>query len=257
MNMIFIGASGYSYDDWRGHFYPPDLAKTKYLEYYALYLSAVELNFTYYKPPLANTMEQMVKRTKGKVHFAVKLHGSMTHERNAWPEDYKKFLEACKPLEQAGVLGAYLAQFPFSFHETPANRDYLRHLREYMEDRDVVAEMRNAKWLNPDALAVLRELSLGFCNVDEPQLEGLLPPTDIATSDIGYVRFHGRNAAQWWQQEKPEQRYNYLYTEAELREWVPRIKQLEKVTKRTYIFTNNHFESKAVKNALMLIDLLK
>jgi len=255
--MILVGTSGYSYDDWRGHFYPPELSKNKWLEFYAQHLPAVEINYTYYRPPAARTLAGMVERTRGKMNFAVKLHGSMTHERTAAPENYRAFLDACMPMREAGVLGTLLAQFPYSFHHNPANCDYLRRLREHLPDSDVVVEMRNARWVKQETFALLKELNFGWCNVDEPRLKGLLPPTAVATSDVGYVRFHGRNAEKWWQHERPEQRYDYLYTEAELAEWIPKLKQLEKLTKRTYAFTNNHFESKAVKNALMLIDLLK
>jgi uncharacterized protein YecE (DUF72 family) len=255
--VILVGAAGYSYDDWRGHFYPADLPKTKFLEYYAERLPAVEINYTYYQPPTRRTMEAMRARTKGRLHFAVKLHGSMTHDRTAAPEAYGEFVAACAPLAEAGVLGALLAQFPFSFHATGESCDYLRRLRDQLPGQDVVVEMRNAAWVKQETFDLLKELNFGWCNVDEPRLRGLMPPTALATSDVGYVRFHGRNAAKWFQHEHAYERYDYLYSEDELREWVPRIRQIANLTKRTYVFTNNHFESKAAINALMLITLLR
>jgi uncharacterized protein YecE (DUF72 family) len=255
--MIYIGASGYSYDDWRGPFYPPDLPKNRFLEYYAAHFPAVEINYTYYRPPAARTTEAMVAKSGGQVHFAVKLHGSMTHERTAGVDDYRRFWEACEPMRAAAVFGALLAQFPYSFHATPENRDYLRRLRDHLPDADLVVEMRNARWVTQETFELCKELRFGWCNVDEPRLPGLMPVTAVATSPVGYVRFHGRNAAKWYRHEHAEERYNYLYNEDELREWVPRIRELNELTDRTYVFANNHFEGKAVKNAQMLMALLK
>ncbi len=255
--MIYVGTSGFSYDDWRGHFYPADLPKNQFLTYYAQRLNALEVNFTYYRMPTARTMAGLADKSEGRVNFVVKLHGAMTHERTAAPEDYRAFLEACAPLCEQNHLGALLAQFPFSFHCNEANRDYLKNLRERLGESDVVVEMRNARWLKQETFELLKDLRFGWCNVDEPQLKGLLPPTAVATSDIGYVRFHGRNAQKWFQHKHAYERYNYLYTQDELAEWTPKIKMLENLTKRTYAFTNNHFEAKAVTNALMLLDLLR
>lgn len=255
--MILVGCSGYSYDDWRGHFYPPELPKNQFLAYYAQHFAAVEVNYTYYKMPAARTLEAMVKNSGGALQFAVKLHGSMTHERNAQPEDYRAFRDACRPMAEQGVLGALLAQFPYSFHDLPENRDYLRRLRDQLPDTNLVVELRNSRWIRQSTFEFLGEMNCGWCNVDEPQLPGLLPPTAVATSDTGYVRFHGRNAAKWFKHERPEERYDYLYSAEELNEWTPRLRTLQDRTKRTYVFTNNHFEAKAVKNALMIVELLK
>jgi uncharacterized protein YecE (DUF72 family) len=255
--MFLVGTSGYSYDDWRGIFYPADLPKNRYLDFYAARFAAVEINYTYYRMPARRTLETMAQKTGGKLNFAVKLHGSMTHERTAGPAEFLAFREACKPLSEAGVLGPLLAQFPFSFHANADNRDYLRRLREQLPDLDVVAEMRNAQWVRQGVFELLKELEIGWCNVDEPNLHGLMPRTAVATSPIGYVRFHGRNAEKWYQHERAEERYDYLYTEQELAEWRPGLESLDKLTRRTYVFTNNHFEAKAVKNAMMIVDLLK
>ena len=92
--------------------------------------------------------------------------------------------------------------------------------------------------------------------MDEPRLKGLLPPVAVATSPIGYVRLHGRNREKWWQHDNPSERYDYLYPEAELREWVPKIHALEKITDKVYVFMNNHPQGKAVQNAKHLQHLL-
>ena len=92
--------------------------------------------------------------------------------------------------------------------------------------------------------------------MDEPQLEGLLPPTAHVTSDTGYVRFHGRNAAKWWDHEEGWERYDYRYSRDELEEWVPRIRKLMEETETLFVFYNTHFKGKSVDNAMDLLDLL-
>jgi uncharacterized protein YecE (DUF72 family) len=83
-----------------------------------------------------------------------------------------------------------------------------------------------------------------------------MPRIVKATSPIGYVRFHGRNAAKWWQHEHAYERYDYLYTEDELAEWVPKIRELADETDKTYLFFNNHYQGKAGQNAQMMAQLL-
>ena len=100
-----------------------------------------------------------------------------------------------------------------------------------------------------EVLAFLKEKDLGFVCVDMPRLERLIPPIVRATTAIGYLRFHGRLAPTWWEHKEPSMRYDYLYSEEELQEWVPKIKELEAQTEVTYLFMNNHPGGKSVKNA--------
>jgi uncharacterized protein YecE (DUF72 family) len=161
-----------------------------------------------------------------------------------------------EPLVERGMLGCVLGQFPWSFKATPQNREALEQFRAALPELPVVIEFRNSGWVSEETFALLRELEMGFCCVDEPRLKGLMPPVVQATSPIGYVRFHGRNAAKWWQHEQAYERYDYLYTEDELAEWVPKIRELAEETERTYLFFNNHYEGKAGQNAQMLARLL-
>ncbi|MBU4449859.1 MAG: DUF72 domain-containing protein, partial [Actinobacteria bacterium] len=78
-----------------------------------------------------------------------------------------------------------------------------------------------------------------------------------STSGIGYLRFHGRNGKCWWEHEKAYQRYDYMYSQDELQEWIPRIKEINNNTKKSFIYFNNHYKAKAAKSALMFLDLLK
>ena len=176
MAVILIGTSGYSYDDWRGPFYPEGLAKDRFLTFYAEHFPVCEINFTYYRPPDARTMAGMLHKSGGRVELVVKAPKELTHERVDDPVPAARGLVAAlAPLRDAGVLGAVLLQFPFSFHATEANRDYLRRVRELMPDLPLVVEVRNARWISEATFDLLREHGLAFCNVDEPRLDGLLP----------------------------------------------------------------------------------
>ncbi len=251
--MISVGTSGFSYADWVGPFYPKTLAKQDFLSYYSQHFRVCELNFSYYRVPTAQTLERMIQTSDGQVEFVIKANKAMTHERNSDNSQvFTSFIDALMPLRERQVLGAVLAQFPFSFHNTPGNREYVKRVRELLEDIPLVIEFRHHNWVKEATFAMLKQLGCGFCCVDEPQLPGLLPPLAVATSPIGYVRFHGRNREAWWQHNDPAERYNYYYTEAELQEWVPRIQRLAKHTRKVYVFTNNHPHGQAVQNAKRL-----
>jgi uncharacterized protein YecE (DUF72 family) len=116
----------------------------------------------------------------------------------------------------------------------------------------VVIEFRNADWLTPDTFDWLRSNNLCFCCVDEPGLPKLIPGIAEVTGDIAYVRFHGRNAAKWWQHEHAYERYDYEYSTEELQEWLPRIQKLESQAANTFVFANNHWQSKSVNTIRQL-----
>lgn len=255
--MIRIGTSGFSYDDWKGHFYPRSVKRADMLSYYAGVFPTVEINTTYFGLPGPGVMAQMVRKVPPGFDFSVKANREMTHSGRFQPEVFAQFRETVAPLRDEAMLGCVLAQFPWSFKATPENRGYLEALREALEGMPVVVEFRNADWIEAPTFALLRSLGLGFCCVDEPRLRGLVPPVSTATSSIGYVRFHGRNAEKWWNHKEALERYNYLYSTPELEEWTAPITQLSAQTQTTYVYFNNHFEGKAGQNARLLAELLK
>jgi uncharacterized protein YecE (DUF72 family) len=154
------------------------------------------------------------------------------------------------------MLGAVLAQFPWKYRPTPENRRFLAKVRDELPDMPVVVEFRNADWAAAGTFDLLRELELGYCCVDEPRMKTLMPPVVTATSDIAYVRFHGRNNEQWWKGDAT-QRYAYRYSEPELMEWVPKVEQLAGATDKTYVFFNNHNVGNAAQNAEQLALLIE
>jgi uncharacterized protein YecE (DUF72 family) len=239
--MILIGTSGFSYKDWVGPYYPEKLPKKDWLAFYAREFKTCELNFTYYRLPDARTLERMAAKVPADFLFTLKASGELTHERTDNEAAFAQFVAALEPLVETGKFGCVLAQFPYSFHATEANRDYLRFLREHLEDLPVVVEFRNAKWLTPETFALLRENCLGFCCVDE----------------TAYVRFHGRNAKKWWRHDEAWERYDYTYSDEELSEWVPKIENLAEQAEKTFLFANNHWQGQSVGTARQLIMLLE
>lgn len=255
--MILVGTAGYSYPDWIGPVYPEGIKKGEMLEYYAQEFGFTEINSTYYGMPNKYMMWNLVKKTPDDFQFVVKAHQSMTHKRSAGKDEFAAFKEAIKPLADAGKLGGLLAQFPYSFHRTKANVEYLKWFAGHFAEVPVAVEFRNDKWIGEETFALLAENGLTFTCVDEPDIHGLVKPVVKVTAAMAYVRFHGRNTAKWYDYQESYERYNYLYSENELAEWTPRIRELEAKANKVFVSLNNHYQGQAVRNARMIREMLK
>jgi uncharacterized protein YecE (DUF72 family) len=255
---VRVGTSGYSFKDWVGPFYPVGTKPAEQLEIYARRFDCLEVNVTYYRVPDAKLMEGMHRRTPSGFDFMVKLHGDMTHKQSHDPELYRTFREAMRPLQDAGKLQGLLAQFPYGFKNTQVNRGFLAELRERLPDAPLFVEFRHAGWIVEPVFPFLQHLRLGYVSVDEPALPGLVPPVARATTDVGYVRLHGRNAAKWYAggERGGSERYDYLYSEQELQDWVLKIRQMVQEARQVYVFFNNCHAGKAPVNAQAMKDLL-
>jgi uncharacterized protein YecE (DUF72 family) len=244
--VLYFGTSGFSYNDWVGNFYPHGMPRREWLSYYAREFNSLELNSTFYALPKLSVLEAMVDKTGDGFLFSVKANQEMTHQRQQDNRVFVAFVHMLQPFIDAGKLGCVLAQFPYSFGFSRQNCDYLALFRERLGDLPMVVEFRNSQWLKLEIFDWLRNRNLGFCCVDEPQLPKLLPPLAEVTSSIGYVRFHGRNTAKWWQHEHAYERYDYTYSVEELKEWLPRISKLKSLAEKTFIFANNHWRGQAI-----------
>ncbi len=253
--MIYIGTSGYSFRDWIGPFYPSGTRSAEMLSHYARIFPAVEINSTYYRVPTARVFAGMAERTPPGFRFMVKLPSGATHERSRDRGTLESFLAAVAPLETAGKLRGFLAQFPFSFRPGGESRTHLRFLREAVGERPLFAEFRHESWARPETFALLESTGIGFCAVDEPRLAGLFPPVVRPTGQVGYVRFHGRNAGAWWSGDGSA-RYDYLYSDRELTEWAEMIRQLEAHSRDTFVFFNNCHAGQAAENAQRMAAIL-
>jgi uncharacterized protein YecE (DUF72 family) len=253
---IRIGASGFSFKDWKGPFYPENIRQEKLLEFYANFFDVVEINTTYYRIPSARTFADMVRRTDSSFDFTVKLHQSMTHGREGDLQPFQDFVDAIRPLDENGRLLGLLAQFPAGFRYSEDNLSSLGWVRLKLGRFPFFAEFRHISWMRDDVMARLRELDAGWCCVDEPQLDGLLPPAADVTCRTAYVRFHGRNDIDWYHPRPGSDRYNYDYSDRELREWLPKIESLAARSEQVLLFYNNCHFGNAPNNAKKMKKLL-
>lgn len=254
--MIHVGTSGFGYRDWVGPVYPRGIRSRDMLPFYAERFSALELNSTFYGMPTATRMAALQARAGGRLRFVIKAHRSITHERTAGEIAAREFLAALEPFQSADSLGGVLLQFPFSFHNSASSRRYLYMLSRIFTGIAVTVELRNSDWLTDALFPWLTQLGFSFCCVDQPALPGLLPRQSHITVSPGYLRFHGRNGELWWEHEHPWQRYDYLYREGELREWLPALQSMIAEVDEVFVFFNNHYGGQAVANAELLIQLL-
>lgn len=250
--MIRIGTSGFHYNDWKGNFYPSNVAKSQWFDHYSREFDCVELNASYYAWLTERTVLSLVARAPAGFSFTVKLHRSLTHERDDRESAIRKTKEQNRPFAESGMLGTTLAQFPNSFRHSKTNEDYIAWLAYELAPLNV--EFRHESWHRSSDL--YRKVGVGAVCVDEPEIPGLVPWDVSSASEIGYVRFHGRNAAAWYNHEHSFERYDYLYSLEQLEGRVPDIQTLSAETSATYVFFNNHYGAQAVTNARQLKGLL-
>jgi uncharacterized protein YecE (DUF72 family) len=273
--MIRFAPAGWDYPDWYGKVYP--LPKPKGFDplvYLSQFVSAIEINSTFYRPPSPKTCASWRDRVAGRpdFRFTAKLSQRFTHERGtAWTTaEVDEVRAGFDVLQQAGLLGAVLLQFPWSYRNSDENREWLRDLLTAFQMYRLVVEVRHASWNAGDVYAELAERGVGIANIDQPLFRNSLKPAALATSSVGYVRVHGRNFLDWFrppQRAEPEAapdrkavlasrdaKFNYLYSLDELTPWVERIKTVAALppVADLFVVTNNHYEGQAVANLIQL-----
>jgi uncharacterized protein YecE (DUF72 family) len=265
----WIGTAGWIYDDWAGIFYP--IARPRGfqpLAYYARFFNFAEVNATFYRvmPPSAAEAWCRAVAFRPDFAFSLKLWQGLTHERPATlPEREVGTIRAlCDVLAAQGRLASILMQFPWSFRATPENADYLQRLLEALAPLPCTVEIRHAGWHTPEFFALLREHGATFCNIDQPLLRDCAPPSSVATAPLGYLRLHGRNAANWFREKvgaavgahavkaTGTERYDYYYPPAEVEEMARLAEALAAQASRVAVTTNNHYRGQAAADALLL-----
>ncbi|MCL4217828.1 MAG: DUF72 domain-containing protein [Candidatus Hydrogenedentes bacterium] len=255
---IHIGTAGWSYEDWKGIVYPPDMPGTTHpLELLSQWFDVVEVNSTFYRPPSARNCASWVEKVADKPRFAftVKLWQRFTHERGSFPTDaeVRTYCDGIQPLVEAGRLGAILVQFPWSFKRTDANRRWLAAVMDAFADYPLALEIRHSSWNRPEVFEGLAERQAAFCNIDQPLFRDSIAPSDKVTARVGYVRLHGRNAQDWFREDASrDERYDYLYSAEELSPWIEKIRAMRQRVNELFVITNNHYRGQAVVNALEL-----
>jgi uncharacterized protein YecE (DUF72 family) len=259
---LFVGPAGWSYPDWNGIVYPTHKPHNFHeASYLAEFFDTIEINTSFYQPLRPAMAAQWIERVEANPRFlfTAKLWQKFTHEGGTTEADEKAVREGFDVLMEAQLLGAVLLQFPFSFHHTEENLRRLKSILKAFETYPLAVEVRHSSWARKDFYELLHAKGIGFCNIDQPVIGKSISPSERATSRVGYIRLHGRRYDTWFTDDPavpPEERYNYLYNEKELEPWVERIRHVKDSTDSTFVVTNNHYEGKAIVNALQLIRLL-
>ncbi len=275
-------------------FYPRGISTAESrLRYYADNFDVVEADSPYYSIPDINTTEQWAERTPQKFVFNVKAYGALTghavdpkslpvdiaaslpkaerEKKNIYvkePEMLKtlaqRFRDALKPLISTGKLGVVVFQFPSWFLYRRSNLDYILKCQELMQGIHIAVEFRHGSWLTEDkrnsVLHFLREYRFIYVSADEPQYGSLasIPFVPEVTGAIAYFRFHGRNKDNWLKRGiDTSLRFDYQYSDAELKEFVPAIKEADMRAKQTYCMFNNCHGAKAVRNAKRMKEMIR
>jgi uncharacterized protein YecE (DUF72 family) len=260
---IRIGPAGWSYSDWAGYVYPLRRPKNFHeAAFLAQFFDTIEINTSFYAPIRPDYAQQWLDyiAVNPRLLFTAKMWQKFTHNPSPTPEDERSVRAGFDVLQKAGKLGAVLLQFPFSFHRTAETTTNLAKLLKRFADYPLAVELRHASWSDAEVFDLLREHRAAFCNIDQPIIGRSLEPSDEATSPIGYVRLHGRRYDTWFSDDpeiEPHERYNYLYSTAELAPWVERIRSVAQRAREVFVVTNNHYLGKAVVNALQLLSMLK
>ena len=277
--LIQVGTSGWHYPRgrgaWTGIVYPPPRERrgADELTWYAQRFSTVEVNASFYRDLDQGMTTRWVARTPPGFEFAVKLHQQFTHPRmhapstrdlapvpDPSPAALAASLDALAPLRESGRLGPLLAQFPPSFQATPEALDYLAWLLQETAGLPLAVELRHRSWSDArrETLERLDAARAAWVLIDEPKFRSsIFQSPDVAAQDLrarpfAYVRLHGRNAAQWWDHEAAEDRYNYLYSPQELEPFVDVAAAAAALGKKLYLYANNHFAGNAVANAAQI-----
>ncbi len=259
MTRVYVGTCS-----WADHtnFYPPELPKNQQIIFYAQHFSVVEIDSSFYRLMPARNYQLWAERTPPGFVFDVKPFRQLTgHDREApaTPEAVQAFTQSIQPLRDAGKLGAIHMQFPPWFAYNPRNVDYLRGCRDWFPDDRIGIEFRHRSWLLgdhvPHLLETLNQYRLSLTVVDEPQIGSGSVPTvlSVTNPELVIVRFHGRNYQKWYAKvQRTADRFDYLYSDEELKEWVPNVAALAEDAREMHILFNNNRDDYAVRNARQL-----
>jgi uncharacterized protein YecE (DUF72 family) len=288
---IRIGTCSWADDALSKHWYPPGTPPKERLPYYAERFSTVEVDSTYYRVPTEQMVRGWAERTPKDFVMHVKAFGLMTRHpvkleqvppdlREGLPVDdrgrvdrpprelragvFREFLGSLAPLRDTGKLGGILFQMPPYVVWKPSSLDYLEWANDQLGGDRMLFEPRHRSWFEDDVrdelLRWLEERKIGWVVVDAPKVDAKnVPETLVATTTpMAYVRFHGRNAGTWnVRAGSAAQRFDHLYDEEELREWVPPLRELSNQSEEAYAFFNNNNQTNGVAQAPAGAQLLR
>ncbi len=234
---VFIGCSGWNYKDWKGKFYPEDIPQKKWLKHYTSVFETVEVNNTFYRLPKESTVENWKETAPPGFNFTLKGSRYVTQMKKLHEIDdsVKSFEEVAAVLKSK--LSCILWQLPPNLHRDDERlENFCKTLKKSNKN---VIEFRHSSWFNKATYDILKKYDISFCSISTPDF----PEDMIITSDVGYLRFHGKGK-KW---------YDYDYSKNELREWQQKIKDCG--AREVYIYFNNDVSANAPKNAKQLKEL--
>ncbi len=250
---VYIGIAGWSYPDWEGIVYMD--RKADQLEYVSGFVDCIEVNATFYRPPVERMTRSWLERTAQRpgFFFTAKLHQSFTHEGKIDTAVVRQFHDGFRPILDAGKLKHLLAQFRYDFLDNPANRQHLAKLVGQFRDAfRLVVEVRHKSWEKEDALSFLRDLGVAVANLDYPTSTQSFNLQQCTVGKDGYFRMHGRNKEKWFSKSSRDEVYNYLYNQKELAVIKERLDSLGKAFESLTVIANNHYRGAELANAIEL-----
>ena len=254
---IYIGIAGWSYPDWKGIVYTS--SRVDQLEYVSGFVDCLEINSTFYRPPVERNSNSWLRRTAAKLDFffTAKLHRDFTHEGKIDSEMVKQFHIGFEPMLEAGKLKHLLVQFRYDFFDNAESRQHLSKIVGNFRDAfDLVVELRHKSWENPDALNFLENLGVTICNLDYPTTWNSFNMQHCIVGKNGYLRMHGRNREKWFSKAGRDETYDYYYNEDELAQIKKRIDRLANAFESLTVIANNHYRGAELANALELKALI-
>jgi uncharacterized protein YecE (DUF72 family) len=255
---IHVGIAGWSYPDWDGYVY--DRGVKDKLRFVAGYVDMIEINSTFYQPPVEKNSESWLRKTDDLpgFYFTAKLHQEITHEGVLSDGMVQAFKKGFGPLTDAGRLKHLLAQFRWDFADCPETRQHLAAICEKFRDMpELVLELRHASWQSQQALEFLEGLGVTVANLDYPLAKNSFSLLECRVGRNGYLRMHGRNAKAWFDKKAGrDETYNYIYSSKEIEGIKERALSLTRTYRSLTIVANNHYEGKEVASALQMKALL-
>jgi uncharacterized protein YecE (DUF72 family) len=258
---IRIGACAWSFDDWRGAFYPPDLPNSQWLEFYAHYLPAVEIDSTFYAAPADNTVRRWIEMTPAAFRFACKLPREITHTHRLrdCAAELNSFLRAIEPL--ASKLQVILIQLPPSFTPKDGKTVLRKFLTGLPRDFRFAIEFRHAGWHRPQFIHLLERNRICWVWADTTPLnERNLAPFEFLplTTDFLYLRLLGDYATKYDVDGGHVHRYEKLLwkREAAIESWSLKIERHLPDVRSVWAFVSNHFEGFAPETCQRLAQRL-
>lgn len=241
MPSLNIGCSGFFYDHWKGVFYPENLSKKRWFEYYCTKFPTIELNVTFYRLPDKETFTKWYKETPP--GFVISLKGSrfITHIKKlkASAEPVDVFFSRALALKEK--LGVILWQLPPGLKADPVRlSEFIGLLKPYRARN--AFEFREGTWISKKVISLLEKENIGLCMADWPDFLHDLP----VTSNFVYIRRHGKGGG-----------YDTFYKTEELKADAVRIRKYLKQRKDIYLYFNNDALGYAPQNALELTRMLK